>query len=65
MLVLVGHALQGNMTAVVWQNVFIAIPAAAVGLGVGLALDGRIPAPTFRKLVLILLLIIGLRLILF
>lgn len=62
LLVLVGHVVEGNITTAVWHNVWLAIPAAAGGLVVGLALDGRIPPATFRKVVLILLLVIGLRL---
>ncbi len=62
LLVLAGHVVEGNITTAVWQNVWLAIPAAAVGLVGGLALDGRIPPTTFRKMVLLLLLFIGLRL---
>jgi uncharacterized membrane protein YfcA len=61
-LVLVGHFWQGNVTAVVWHNVWVAIPAMILGLVVGFGLDGRLPAAAFRKTVLILLLVIGLRL---
>jgi uncharacterized membrane protein YfcA len=41
----------------------ISIPAIILGLLAGFGLDGRIPAATFRKIVLILLLVIGVRLI--
>jgi hypothetical protein len=64
LLVLAGHVAEGNITPAVGQNVWPAIPAAAMGLMVGLMLDGRIPPATFRKLVLLLLLFIGLRLML-
>ncbi|MCL4264077.1 MAG: TSUP family transporter [Anaerolineae bacterium] len=63
LLVLVGHVWAGNMTQAVWYNVAIALPAIVVGLVMGVALDGRLPAVAFRKMVLILLLIIGLRLL--
>jgi len=63
LMVLIGHAIQGNMTTAVWHYVLISIPAVVIGLAAGLVLDGRIPAPTFRKLVLVLLLLIGLNLL--
>lgn len=62
--VLAGHVLQGNVTPDVWHYVWVAIPAMALGLGAGFMLDGRIPVPLFRRLVLLLLLIVGLRLLL-
>lgn len=63
LLVLIGHGLQGNINTAVWYYVLISIPAVVLGLAAGVLLDGRIPAPTFRKLVLILLLLIGLNLL--
>ncbi len=62
-MVLVGHFSAGNVTTAVWRLVLVAIPAVLLGIVLGVSLDGRIPAATFRKLVLILLLLIGLRLI--
>ncbi len=61
-MVLAGHILKGNVTAVVWHNVWVAMPAMVVGLVVGFLLDGRIPAAIFRKMVLLLLVLIGLNL---
>ncbi len=62
LLVLVGHWLEGNITPAVWRYVWLALPAAAIGLLMGVILGGRIPPTTFRKFVLLLLLFIGLRL---
>lgn len=61
-LVLAGHMWAGNVTPTVWHNVWLAIPAAGVGLLVGVVVGGRISPATFRKVVLFFLLIIGLRL---
>lgn len=62
-MVLVGHVSAGNVTEAVWRLVFISIPAVLLGVVLGVWFDGRIPATTFRKIVLILLLVIGIRLI--
>ncbi|MCP4357598.1 MAG: sulfite exporter TauE/SafE family protein [Chloroflexi bacterium] len=62
LMILVGHVVDGNVTAAVWRLLLVSIPAVGLGLLVGFALDGRIPAATFRKIVLALLLVIGLRL---
>jgi uncharacterized membrane protein YfcA len=63
LLVIAGHLADGNFTAEVWHLLLISIPAIILGLLAGFGLDGRIPAATFRKIVLILLLVIGVRLI--
>ncbi|HRQ37634.1 MAG TPA: sulfite exporter TauE/SafE family protein [Chloroflexota bacterium] len=65
LLVLVGHLLEGNITPIVWHNGWLALPGAAVGLFMGGILGERLPAAAFRKVVLFLLLLIGLRLLLF
>lgn len=60
---IVTHGVSGNFTAVVWQGVVWAIPGMVLGLLGGLWVDGRINPQTFRKLVLLLLIVLGLRLI--
>jgi uncharacterized membrane protein YfcA len=62
-LTIVVHGASGNFTAVVWQGVFWAVPGVVLGLLGGLWIDGRVNPQTFRKLVLLLLIILGLRLI--
>lgn len=61
---LTAHALSGNFTAVVWQNYLWALPGIGLGLVVGRLVDGRLPPDTFRKGVLILLILLGIRLML-
>ncbi len=62
-MILLGHFLEGNVTPLLWRYALWSLPAIGVGMVLGLQLDGRINTTTFRKIVLILLLIIGLRLI--
>jgi hypothetical protein len=62
-IVLTAHALSGNFTATVWQNYLVALPGLALGLVTGLMLDPFIKPQVFRKIVLVLLVMLGLRLI--
>jgi uncharacterized membrane protein YfcA len=57
------HAFSGNYISGVWDNVLLAIPGLIMGLIAGFLLSKRINAELFRKIVLVLLLILGLRLI--
>jgi uncharacterized membrane protein YfcA len=61
--VFISHILAGNYTPLVWRNSLVALPAVVLGLLTGLSLDKRISAPTFRRIVLWLLLLLGLWLI--
>jgi uncharacterized membrane protein YfcA len=63
LLVVITHALSGNLTAVVWTRYLVALPALGIGLLIGFKLDSIVNPALFRKVVLILLLIIGLRLL--
>lgn len=56
------HYLGGNFSAQVWRYFLLALPALGLGLAAGLSLDRRIPAETFRRIVLLLLVVLGLRL---
>jgi hypothetical protein len=58
------HAVSGNFTPPVWQGYVIAVPALLLGLFAGFQLERRVDPALFRKLVLILLIVAGLRLIL-
>jgi uncharacterized membrane protein YfcA len=64
LMTLSGHALAGNLTPVVWQNVFYALPGAALGLVAGFSLDGRVDPGRFRQIVFVLLAGLGISLIL-
>jgi uncharacterized membrane protein YfcA len=61
-IVIVTHAFSGNLTPAVWQNYLLALPMIAVGMVAGGALDKRMDPATFRKIVLGLLIIMGVRL---
>ncbi len=60
---LAAHLISGNFTAVVWQNYLWALPGVALGLVLGRWVDGRLAADRFRKGVLLLLILLGVRLI--
>ncbi len=60
---LTAHAISGNFTAVIWQNYLWALPGIGLGLVVGRWVDGRLAPEKFRKGVLFLLILLGIRLI--
>jgi uncharacterized protein len=62
--VLINHGLVGNLKPIVWSYYFVALPAILLGIFFGLKLDRRINPDTFRKLVQVMLIVMGLRLIL-
>jgi len=62
--VISSHALSGHYNPSVLQTALMGLPVMLVGLVVGWSLDRYINPETFRKLVLVLLVLIGLRLIL-
>ncbi len=61
-IVMLTHAISGNLTPAVWQGLAWAVPGLAVGLTVGLAFNPWVNPERFRQIVLLLLLILGLRL---
>ena len=63
LVIALGHAWNRNLTPEVWQHYFWSIPAMAVGILAGTSLDRIIHPDTFRRIVLVLLAILGLRLI--
>jgi uncharacterized membrane protein YfcA len=63
-LTIAGHALSHNYTAAVWQHFLAAVPAVLAGLLIGFFAGRHINPATFRKIVLVLLLILGVRLFL-
>jgi uncharacterized membrane protein YfcA len=62
--VLINHGLAGNLQPIVWSYYLAALPAILLGIFFGLKLDRRINPDVFRKLVQVLLIVMGLRLIL-
>ena len=58
------HAMVGNLTQQVWSSYLLVLPAIAAGLLAGAFLERFINPQTFRKLVLVLLLIMGMRFVL-
>lgn len=61
--VVIGHALGGNLTPAVAQSFLLGVPALAVGILAGLWLDRFINPVRFRQIVQVMLVILGLRLI--
>ena len=61
---MISHAISGNYTLFVFQNYFWALPGIALGFLVGFSLDKKINPEQFQKIVLILLIFLGIRLIL-
>jgi uncharacterized membrane protein YfcA len=57
-----GHAWGGNITPEIWRLFFTMLPVTAVGAIAGLSFDRLIKPLVFKKIVLVLLLILGLRL---
>jgi uncharacterized membrane protein YfcA len=62
--VLINHGLAGNLQPIVWSYYLVALPAILLGIFFGLKLDRRINPDVFRKLVQMLLIVMGIRLIL-
>lgn len=58
----IGHASRGNLSASVLELALYAIPAFAIGLGAGVFCAKRLDPLSFKRIVLILLLLAGLRL---
>ncbi|MDL1895824.1 sulfite exporter TauE/SafE family protein [Anaerolineae bacterium CFX7] len=63
-IVLSGHGLSGNVTAQTLNYFLFALPAAALGVFVGLKLNRYIDPLRFRQIVQLLLMVLGARLIL-
>lgn len=61
--ILAGHAIDGNLNAAFWQASLWAIPGMALALVAGIYLGKRINVNLFRKLILALLIVSGVRLI--
>jgi hypothetical protein len=62
-MVTIGHAFEGNYTPLVWRGFLLAIPASLLAMFLGWKLSARINPQFFRRLVIVLVLIIGLRMV--
>jgi len=60
--VLAAHTLNGNLTPSVWNAFWWSLPFIGVGLFAGLSLDRWLNPVTFRRVVLVLLILMGIRL---
>jgi len=56
------HALSGNFTPAVWSTFWMSLPFIGIGLLSGLSLDRWLDPVTFRRVVLVLLFLMGIRL---
>jgi len=61
--VVTGHGLTGGLTPKVWTHFAMALPVILLGAAAGMALDRVVPVALFRRLVLVLLLVLGVRLL--
>lgn len=60
--VIASHALNGNLTSQVWRLFWWATPFLLIGLVAGLSLDRWLNPIAFRRIVLVLLVVMGIRL---
>jgi hypothetical protein len=63
-IVLTSHTLSGNITGSVLTDFLIALPGVLLGLWLGMRVESHVPPLRFRRIVLALLIVIGLRLLL-
>lgn len=57
------HLLSGNVTAQVWHDYLLALPGMILGLAAGFSMDRFLNAERFQRLVLLLLIGLGLKLL--
>lgn len=62
-IVLLGHYLSGNLTPEIWSMFWRGLPWLLGGIVTGLSMDRWLNPETFRKIVLVLLVVTGLRLV--
>lgn len=60
---LTGHYFEGHLTPELWKIALCTTPMFAVGMGLGIVISKKIDAESFKRIVLSLLGVIGLRLI--
>jgi uncharacterized protein len=64
-LAIITHGISGNLTPTVWRIYLLALPVLALGILAGTGLDRYINPLIFRKMVLVLLVVMGIRMMLF
>ncbi len=64
LMIIAGHAIGGSFTAEIWRMFLGGLPGIALGLLVGASLDKWINLVVFRKIVLLLLFVMGVNMIL-
>ena len=62
-MIIVSHAVSRHFTTQVWQDYLLILPVLALGVLVGVRMDRYLNPLVFRKIVLVLLFVMGLRLI--
>ena len=60
---LVGHYFEGHLTPELWKIALYTVPMLVAGMGVCILLSQKVNAESFKRLVLSLLCVIGLKLI--
>jgi uncharacterized membrane protein YfcA len=60
--IMIAHALSGNLTTQVWNAFWWTLPFIGIGLLAGLSLDRWLNPTLFRRVVLVLLVVMGIRL---
>lgn len=63
--VLLGHGIAGNLSQVVWRYLLLSLTPMIIGVWAGLTLDKYLDTQAFRRIILLLLILLGLRLIFF
>ena len=61
--IVIAHAFGQNLTPIVWRYYLLSIPAMVIGIIVGISLDKVIDPVLYRKIVLGILVVLGVRLI--
>lgn len=61
--IVLGHSISGNLTVDIWKYFLLSAPALILGVIAGVSLDNVINPKLFRKIVLVLLLVMGLGLV--
>lgn len=60
---LAGHYFEGHLTPELWKIALFTVPMFTVGMGAGILLAKKVDAQSFKRLVLFLLCVVGLKLI--
>lgn len=61
----IGHGIQGNLTPTVWTLALLAIPPFVFGLAIGIVWSKNLKPVTFKRIILVLLMLTGLKLVVY